>query len=76
MKQRRIPLQEAAGVLGDADKSQTYGRYGKMFDPKALVRAVQAIDYGLDLAPLKDPRVNPDFARPKKRRHKKKTPKS
>ena len=66
LKQKRIAVSETAEILGHSDDTQTYGRYGKMYNPSTLVNAVNAIDYNIDISPLLEPHVNP-WA-PKKRK--------
>lgn len=59
LKQKRIAVSETAEILGHSDDSQTYGRYGKMYNPSTLVKAVNAIDYDINISPLLEAHVNP-----------------
>lgn len=68
LKQNNVPLHDATAILGHADKSQTYGRYGKIFKPKALVEAIERLDYKIDFSPLMSGSVNPEFEKVTKKR--------
>lgn len=47
LKQKGIPLQVTEAIVGHEDKSMSYGRYGKTYQPEVLHNAINSIDYGL-----------------------------
>ena len=48
---KQAGVQEAliAEILGHTIESETFGRYGKRFQPKVLLEALMKLDYGVEL---------------------------
>jgi len=44
-KQEKVPVTEAAALLGHSVNGETYGRYGKAYKPSQLQEVIEIIDY-------------------------------
>ena len=51
LKQSGVQEVVIAEILGHANDSVTTGRYGKRYQPKVLLDAIQLLDYGTELQP-------------------------
>lgn len=49
LKQKNADPQKIAALMGHADGSITTGRYGKPFEPSALIDTIEMLDFPLDL---------------------------
>ena len=54
LKQMGVQEVTITELTGHENDSITTGRYGKPFEPKPLLEAIEKLDYGLDLSPLKE----------------------
>ncbi len=52
-KQAKIPVTEAAAIMGHTVNGETYGRYGKEYKPSQLLEVIEIIDYKGAFDPIK-----------------------
>ena len=52
LKQAGVQEIVIAEIIGHANDSMTMSRYGKRYQPKVLLEAMQHLDYGLDIEPM------------------------
>lgn len=49
LKQNGVEESTIAEIVGHAVSSMTFGRYGKPFEPKVLLKAMMKLDHGIDI---------------------------
>jgi len=49
-QQGDIPREQVAAIAGHKDDSMTFGRYGKPYEPRALIKVINSINYPVDLS--------------------------
>ena len=49
LRQRGVPENVIADIVGHANPTQTGGRYGKPFEPKPMIEAILKLDYEIDV---------------------------
>lgn len=52
-KQHNIPASQAAAILGHADQTITYGRYGKDLESSKLISIIETLDFSVYLGSVK-----------------------
>jgi integrase len=52
LKQKGVPKEHAAALLGHSDGSMTYGTYGQKYSASFLVQVVEQIRYDLEISHL------------------------
>ena len=63
LKEKSFPESKIGGFVGHKSESITFDVYSQSYSPEALSELSNAIDYGVDLSPLKQAaiRFHPDF---------------
>ena len=63
LQEKGFPEAKIGGLVGHKSESVTFGTYANGYSPDALSELANAIDYGIDLSPLKQAaiRFHPDF---------------
>jgi len=53
LKQKGVSIEIAKAIIGHADESETFGRYGKDYKATALIQAIESVNFELTHPPLK-----------------------
>ncbi len=52
LKQKNVPIDKVAALVGHEDQSMTSGRYGKQYSVEILLEVVKCVEFELELPPI------------------------